>query len=87
MNKRILLLGITILSLASCKEHETAITQSEIHAKVDSLIAIKLEELNKQAMEDLDRRKSIEVKAKADSIVQARMRPDTTVAPQPAPQP
>lgn len=62
---------LAVAAFSSCKEHETAITQSQINAKVDSLIGIKIEELNRQAMEDLDRRKSIEVKAKADSIVQA----------------
>lgn len=62
-----------IVLLASCAAEEHKYSQSEIDAKVDSLVGIKMEEINKQAMEDLDRRMAIEVKAKADSIVQATM--------------
>ncbi|MCD6063636.1 MAG: hypothetical protein K0R82_1547 [Flavipsychrobacter sp.] len=66
-----------LVTLACCKAKKKAITQSRIDAKVDSLVAIKMEEINMQAMEDLDRRMSIEVKAKADSIVQAALADST----------
>ncbi len=59
------------IGLASCQPKEEVIDASRQNAMIDSLIAIKMEELNQQAMDDLDRRKSIEVKAKADSIVAA----------------
>ena len=64
----------TIVSLATilalgCQPQERVLQDIEKEAMIDSLIGLKMEEINRQAMEDLDRRKSIEVKAKADSIV------------------
>lgn len=73
MMKQLLLIAGTITLLASCQAEQKPMTQNEIDAKVDSLVGIKIEELNRQAMEDFDRRKTIEVKAKADSIVEAYM--------------
>lgn len=69
----------TGIVLTSCSDRQKALTQSEINAKVDSLVGVKVQELARQSAEDLDRRMSIEVKAKADSIVQVR----TTGAPAP----
>lgn len=63
----------TVMALSACKGKEEAISRSEIEAKVDSLVGSKMEEINRQAMEDLDRRMAIEVKAKADSIVAATL--------------
>jgi len=60
-----------LIVCAGCKAKVQAISDSQKHAKVDSIVGTHLDELNRMAMEDLDRRKSIEVKAKADSIVQA----------------
>lgn len=73
MKRKISIMSVVLLAaLASCsKEKEKQMTQSEINAKVDSIIGTRIDELNQQAMEDLDRRKSIEVKAKTDSIVDA----------------
>jgi len=73
MKNSIFALAVAALLFASCGGGEHKYTQSEIDAKVDSLVGVKMEEINRQAMEDLDRRMSIEVKAKADSIVQATM--------------
>lgn len=73
MKNPVFALFAAIVLLASCASQEHKYTQSEIDAKVDSLVGVKMEEINKQAMEDLDRRMAIEVKAKADSIVQATM--------------
>jgi hypothetical protein len=73
MKSTAVLFVAAILTLGACQNKEQALTQSEIDAKVDSLVGLKMEEINRQAMEDLDRRMAIEVKAKADSIVQARM--------------
>jgi hypothetical protein len=73
---------ITVLiCFSACKSHDAAITQSQINAKVDSLVAMKMDEISRQAMEDLDHRISIEVKAKADSIVQAYMLSSTNTTP------
>lgn len=77
--------GLAIVALvcfSACESKKTAMSKSEIKAKVDSMVAVKLDEISQQASEDLDRRKSIEVKAKADSIVEAYMKTQT---PPPAP--
>ena len=62
-----------IIGLSACQQKEHVMTESERQAKVDSLVGTKMEEINRLAMEDLDHRMSIEVKAKADSIVAAVM--------------
>lgn len=66
-----LILMMAIAAFASCKQKERIMSKAEIKAKADSLIGIRLDELNKQAMEDLEKRQTIEVKTKADSIVEA----------------
>jgi hypothetical protein len=65
---------LTVL-LTACTEKEAPLTPAQIHKQVDSIVAAKTPELKQQAFEDLDRRKSIEVKAKADSMVQAATAP------------
>lgn len=62
----------TLLFTACQNEASPQMTENEIQAKVDSTVGTKLDELNTQASEDLDRRMAIEVKPKADSIVAAR---------------
>lgn len=73
MKKSFLALLLVPFLLAACSDKQKELSETEIKAKVDSLVGVKMEELNRQSMEDLDRRLSIEVKAKADSILQARM--------------
>jgi len=73
MKRSFLALLLVPFLLAACSDKQKELSETEIKAKVDSLVGAKMEELNRQSMEDLDRRLSIEVKAKADSIVQARM--------------
>lgn len=64
---------IATLTFASCGEKAAPVMDdAAIQAKADSIVGARLEELNQQATEDLDRRLSIEVKPKADSIVAAR---------------
>ena len=60
-----------LLLTASCGQKETIMTKKEIKAMTDSIVATKTADISREAAEDLDRRKSIEVKAKADSIVAA----------------
>lgn len=57
--------------IASCGSKQQTMSENEVNAKVDSLVGLRIEEISRQAMEDRDRRIAIEVKAKADSIVQA----------------
>ncbi len=72
MNKMIAALFAIILLSACGDDKKRSLTESAIHAKVDSMVGAKMEDMNKQAMDDLDNRMAIEVKAKADSIVAAR---------------
>lgn len=65
--------AIATVFFAACNNAAPQMDEATIQAKVDSTVGTKLEELNTQAGEDLDRRMAIEVKPKADSIVAARM--------------
>ena len=58
--------------LAACEQQEKALPQSVINARIDSEVKQKMIDIKKQEMEDLDQRMAIEVKAKADSIIQIR---------------
>lgn len=71
--KYILITVAVSVALFSCESKQDRNTRSERSAKIDSMVAERMQEVNTQAMEDLDRRMSIEVKAKTDSIVQARI--------------
>ncbi|PZF74779.1 hypothetical protein [Taibaiella soli] len=73
MKKSFLALLFAPFLLTACSDKQKELSETEVKAKVDSLVGVKMEELNRQSMEDLDRRLSIEVKAKADSILAARM--------------
>ena len=65
-----LLFAVTFTSCTDTKQKN--LTASQIHAQVDSMVGARMDEINRQAMEDLDHRIAIEVKAKADSIVAVR---------------
>lgn len=78
MQKIITIIALTTI-MAACGSKEHKMTDSERQARVDSMVGTRLEEINRQAMEDRDRRMAIEVKAKADSIVQASMGADNTI--------
>ena len=71
--KKLVLAVMVMAGLASCGsgDKEKAITESQAQAKIDSIYGEKKNEIFMQSMEDLDRRISIEVKPKADSIVAA----------------
>ncbi len=65
------LLLLAALGAASCKGDPEK-SDSYVHSRIDSLVGVRMEEVNRRAMEDLEQRMTIEVKAKADSIVAAR---------------
>jgi hypothetical protein len=68
---RLAIAAVVCISLFSCKaEPQRVLTQTEIQYKVDSILALRAPEIKKQGAEDLDRRISIEVKVKADSLIQ-----------------
>ena len=61
----------------SCMEKQQVLTKADMKAKVDSIVNAKLPDINRMVQEDLDYRSAIEVKVKADSIVQAKQKHNT----------
>jgi len=75
MKKAIQLVGVIAVCLASCnKDTKTVapLTKEAIAAKVDSITEIRFREMEANSNRDLGYRLKIEVKAKADSILNAR---------------
>jgi pyruvate/2-oxoacid:ferredoxin oxidoreductase beta subunit len=58
-----------VLFLSACVTKQEYFTKQQLEHKSDSLTEIRFKELREQAAEDLDRRISIEVKPKVDSIL------------------
>ncbi len=56
----------------SCMEKQQVLTKADMKAKVDSIVSVKMVDIQRMAKEDLDYRTAIEVKVKADSIVEAK---------------
>lgn len=71
--KKLILPLVIVISLTACAEQQAGMSEGERNAKVDSLVGEKHMEIMDEATADLDRRKSIEVKTKADSIVKATL--------------
>ena len=58
-----------VIALSACgKKEKKELTPAQIRVKADSIAQIKIKTLQKQAKEDLDKRMSIEVKPKVDSL-------------------
>jgi hypothetical protein len=82
--KYLLPVSIMLVLAFSCN-NKAEQSDSQIEAKVDSMVGERIMEINRRAMEDLDQRMTIEVKEKADSIIMARRAAasaDTAPAPQ-----
>jgi hypothetical protein len=62
----ITLMGI---SAAACQKKEEELTLQQVQQRADSIYRSKIKKLEQQAQEDLDRRRSIELKPKVDSIL------------------
>ena len=61
-----------LLAFTGCGSDEKKLTEKDIKAMADSTFNARRGEIDKAATEDLEQRKTIEVKAIADSIVYAR---------------
>ncbi|MBS1781704.1 MAG: hypothetical protein JSS78_01425 [Bacteroidetes bacterium] len=61
-----------LIFILSCTKETVPLTIQQQSMIVDSLVTIKKKEILRLAAEDLDYRRSIEVKEKTDSIVSAR---------------
>ncbi len=60
---------VMVLALSGCAANEERMSENQRDMIVDSIVGTRIGELQRQAMEDLDKRKAIEVKAKADSML------------------
>ena len=68
----VILLVNLFLTIISCNQVSRKISDKEIKNKTDSIMLVRKAEIELQSREDLEVRKTIEVKAKADSIVNVR---------------
>jgi hypothetical protein len=77
MKRFVLLFTVIVLigTVISCTKEAPPPSKKEINAAIDSLVSQRVQDLQAQASADLDRRIAIEVKAKADSILDARLNP------------
>ena len=74
MKKIILVLGVISLGVASCKKEVQPLTKNQIQQKIDSITTARIKESDELAKKDLELRITIEVKAAADSILNAQMK-------------
>jgi len=68
-NKFIITLLFLTLIFVACGKQEKVYTPAQINQIADSIYKIKVKKLQKQAKDDYDRRLSIELKPKVDSIL------------------
>jgi hypothetical protein len=80
MKNAILALVVIALGVVSCNKEPQQLSKQQIKHQIDSITQVRISESDIQARIDLERRIKIEVKAKADSIVEAQSRPKDTAA-------
>ncbi len=71
--------GIAIaLMLSACnKEVKKPLSKDEIQRQIDSIAQARMRELERDAQKELEHRIKIEVKVKADSILQEKLKSST----------
>ena len=79
MKRTLLALAILVTGLAACNKEPEPLTKAQIKAKIDSITAARIKELDEQAKLELEHRMKIEVKIKVDSMVNARLHPEDTL--------
>lgn len=77
--KTTVLLLLSACFLLSCRKEGAELSPREIQTQVDAIVKQKEERLRKEAHEDLNRRLSIELKPKVDSILKRTAEPDTAL--------
>jgi hypothetical protein len=73
MKRTLLALIILGIGFASCNKEPQPLTKKEIKQKIDSITSVRIKESDAQAQRDLQHRIEIEVKVKADSILNATL--------------
>lgn len=85
MKRTLLALAIVVMGLIACSKDPEPLSKAQIKARVDSITAYRIKELDEQAKLELEHRMKIEVKVKVDSMVNATLHPaDTTLKKKPA---
>ncbi len=77
----IILMLVVVVGLMACNKEPEPMTKVQIKQKIDSITAYRIKELDEQAQRDLEHRIKIEVKVKADSIVNAAVQRHTADTP------
>ncbi len=72
MTKQINIIILFSLIFVSCNKTTPILSKKEINKKVDSIVNIRIKEIDKESERDLEHRIKIELKVKADSIINAR---------------
>jgi predicted DNA-binding protein (UPF0251 family) len=76
-----LTIPILLLTGLSACQNKKEMTGPEVKARVDSLVGLRMKDMNQWAQEDLEQRMTIELRSRTDSIIQARQTPvDTSKA-------
>ena len=73
MKKNIVALLLISLAVASCNKDPQPLSKKEIQQKIDSITTSRIKEMDERSKKDLEVRITIEVKVKADSILNARL--------------
>ena len=73
--RRVVLSVFILCSFYSCKKETQPLTKVEMAQRIDSITRLRIEQSDAQARKDLEYRIEIEVRAKADSILNARLHP------------
>ncbi len=74
--KKLLIPILIIAGLSACQKKK-GMSDAMIKAQVDSLVELRMKDINQWAKEDLEQRTTIELRARMDSIVEAREASDT----------
>lgn len=77
--KLLIVSGLAILLLSGCTR-KVEMSESMKKATVDSIVGSQMKDIRLQAQEDLDQRMTIELRAKTDSVLQARKKTVDTLA-------
>jgi|GEM_PF-1802508 len=87
MRKLTVILSVLSLTWASCSKEPVnkPLTPAQMKHQIDSAMAVRTRELEQEGQKDLQSRLKIEVKVKADSIINARLHPAPAKAATPMP--
>ena len=77
MKRTVLAIAVIVMGLGftSCNKEPQPLTKAQIKQKVDSITSVRIKESDERAQRDLELRIKIDVKVKADSIVNALEHP------------